>query len=66
MNLTLHLTENCNMNCTYCVYEKTSQHMSREVLHKAPYIRIYRGDALAALYNYNSGSDCYKCFKYLQ
>ena len=38
----------------------------REVLHKAPYIRIYRGDALAALYNYNSGSDCYKCFKYLQ
>ena len=35
MNLTLHLTENCNMNCAYCVREKKPQRMSSEVLHAA-------------------------------
>ncbi len=32
MNLTLHLTENCNMDCAYCTREKHSEHMSEEVL----------------------------------
>ena len=35
MNLTLHLTENCNMACSYCLREKTPKDMSMEVLHKA-------------------------------
>jgi tRNA pseudouridine55 synthase len=37
-----------------------------DALHAAPYIRIYRDKELSALYKYNSDSDCYKCFKYLQ
>ncbi len=35
MNLTLHLTESCNMNCAYCTHEKTPKRMSPEVLHAA-------------------------------
>ncbi|MBR5362453.1 MAG: radical SAM protein [Oscillospiraceae bacterium] len=31
MNLTLHLTENCNMNCAYCVREKQPIRMSEAV-----------------------------------
>ena len=35
MNLTLHLTENCNMNCAYCIREKKPARMSEEVLDAA-------------------------------
>ena len=32
MNLTLHLTENCNMDCTYCIREKCPKDMTEDVL----------------------------------
>lgn len=35
MNLTLHLTEQCNMNCAYCTREKKPVHMSEQVLDAA-------------------------------
>ena len=35
MNLTLHLTDGCNMNCAYCTREKQPVHMSEEVLQAA-------------------------------
>ncbi len=35
MNLTLHLTERCNMNCTYCVNDRNSEPMSEEVMYRA-------------------------------
>jgi len=35
MNLTLHLTDNCNMDCAYCIREKCPNDMTEEVLYKA-------------------------------
>jgi uncharacterized protein len=35
MNLTLHLTEDCNMACSYCTREKRAVVMSQTVLHAA-------------------------------
>lgn len=35
MNLTLHLTENCNMECSYCVHEKKPHRMSERVVDAA-------------------------------
>lgn len=35
MNLTLHLTHDCNMACSYCVREKYAEHMSEAVLYAA-------------------------------
>lgn len=35
MHVTLHLTEQCNMDCSYCVHEKRSRNMSEEVLEAA-------------------------------
>lgn len=35
MNLTLHLTEGCNMRCSYCTRAKTAVRMSSDVLHAA-------------------------------
>ncbi|MCQ2544631.1 MAG: radical SAM protein [Lachnospiraceae bacterium] len=35
MNLTLVLTQNCNMDCTYCIHEKKPIDMSEEVMEKA-------------------------------
>lgn len=35
MNLTLHLTENCNMDCLYCIHEKKCRDMSEEVIDRA-------------------------------
>lgn len=32
MNITLHLTEQCNMNCSYCVHDKKELHMSEKVM----------------------------------
>ena len=34
MNFTVHLTENCNMACSYCLREKTPKDMSVETLYK--------------------------------
>lgn len=35
MNLTLHLTEGCNLRCRYCVREKQPQRMREDVLYAA-------------------------------
>ncbi len=35
MNVTLHLTERCNMDCIYCIHEKHPRRMSEEILHAA-------------------------------
>ena len=35
MNLTLHLTSSCNMDCSYCTQEKKPVKMTREVLNAA-------------------------------
>lgn len=35
MNLTLHLTSGCNMNCSYCTQQKKSVTMTKEVLYAA-------------------------------
>ena len=43
MNLTLHLTENCNMDCSYCIREKCPRDMSEEVLYKACDLAFSRG-----------------------
>jgi len=43
MNLTLHLTENCNMNCAYCVREKKAVRMSQEVVDAACELIFTRG-----------------------
>ncbi|MCR4703638.1 MAG: radical SAM protein [Saccharofermentans sp.] len=43
MNLTLHLTENCNMDCSYCIREKYPKDMSEEVLYKACDLAFARG-----------------------
>lgn len=32
MNLTLHLTDNCNMDCIYCIREKCPKDMTEDVL----------------------------------
>ena len=44
MNLTLHLTENCNMDCAYCTREKNPKHMTAEVLHAACRLAFSVGD----------------------
>ena len=43
MQLTLYLTDNCNMNCSYCVYEKHPDNMSSDVLIKACDLAFSRG-----------------------
>ena len=43
MNLTLHLTENCNMDCSYCIREKCPKDMSEEVLLKACDLAFSKG-----------------------
>lgn len=35
MDLTLHLTERCNLRCRYCHHEKSPKSMSREILQAA-------------------------------
>lgn len=34
MNLTLHLTENCNLDCTYCIRHKRAEDMSEAIVDK--------------------------------
>ena len=43
MNLTLHLTDNCNMDCAYCLREKCPRDMSEEVLLKACDLAFSKG-----------------------
>ena len=43
MNLTLHLTDNCNMDCTYCLREKCPKDMTEEVLIKACDLSFSKG-----------------------
>lgn len=43
MNLTLHLTDNCNMDCSYCIREKCPKDMSEEVLIKACDLAFSKG-----------------------
>ena len=45
MNLTLHLTENCNMDCSYCIREKCPKDMTEEVLFKACDLAFSRGQS---------------------
>ena len=43
MNLTLHLTDNCNMDCSYCIREKCPKDMTEEVLYKACDLAFSKG-----------------------
>ena len=43
MNLTLHLTERCNMDCSYCVNDKCDRDMSEEVLYAACDLSFSKG-----------------------
>ena len=43
MNLTLHLTDNCNMNCIYCTRDKASCDMSEETLINACNLAFSKG-----------------------
>ena len=43
MNLTLHLTDNCNMDCSYCIREKCPKDMSEDVLYKACDLAFSKG-----------------------
>lgn len=43
MNLTLHLTDNCNMDCAYCLREKCPKDMSEDVLYKACDLAFSKG-----------------------
>ncbi len=43
MNLTLHLTERCNMDCSYCVNDKCDRDMSEKVLYAACDLSFSKG-----------------------
>lgn len=43
MNLTLYLTQNCNMRCRYCIREKTSFDMTEDTLKAALDLAFSRG-----------------------
>lgn len=45
MNLTLYLTENCNLRCTYCVREKCPHDMTEETVRKSVDLAFSRGDS---------------------
>lgn len=44
MNFTVHLTENCNMDCSYCIRTKTPRDMSLEVLYKTCDLAFSKGN----------------------
>lgn len=44
MNFTLHLTENCNMDCSYCTHKKSQKRMSEEVLAAACDLAFSKGN----------------------
>ena len=43
MNLTLHLTDNCNLDCSYCIREKCPKDMTAEVLFRACDLAFSKG-----------------------
>ncbi len=43
MNFTLHLTKQCNLDCTYCTAEKTAARMSEDVLYAACDLAFSKG-----------------------
>lgn len=43
MNLTLYLTQNCNMRCKYCIREKTSFDMTEEIVRAALDLAFSKG-----------------------
>ena len=43
MNLTIHLTDNCNMNCSYCIRDKHPCDMTEETLIKACDLAFSKG-----------------------
>ncbi|MBP0971396.1 MAG: radical SAM protein, partial [Oscillospiraceae bacterium] len=45
MNLTLHLTENCNMDCAYCTRVKQPVRMTEDVLDAACDLAFSQGNA---------------------
>lgn len=45
MNLTLHLTERCNLDCSYCVNDKNNSVMSEKVLLAACDLAFSRGNS---------------------
>jgi len=45
MNLTLHLTERCNLDCSYCVNDKCNAVMSEKVLFAACDLAFSRGNS---------------------
>lgn len=45
MNFTLHLTERCNLDCTYCVNCKKNSDMSEDVLYKACDLAFSKGNS---------------------
>ncbi len=45
MNLTLHLTDNCNMHCTYCIHEKICHDMSEETVIAACDLAFSKGNS---------------------
>lgn len=44
MNFSLHLTDNCNLDCTYCIHNKREGRMSRETLTAACDLAFERGN----------------------
>ncbi len=44
MNLTLHLTDNCNMRCSYCIHEKICHDMSEQTLIAACDLAFSKGN----------------------
>lgn len=45
MNFTFHLTEQCNMDCGYCIREKRSRSMSEEILKAACDLAFSKGNS---------------------
>lgn len=45
MNFTFHLTEQCNMDCAYCIREKRSRRMSEETLKAACDLAFSKGNS---------------------
>lgn len=44
MNFTLHLTERCNLDCTYCVNKKCNSDMTEEIMRKACDLAFSKGN----------------------
>ena len=56
MNLTLHLTDACNMDCAYCTQEKSPAVMSGEVLDAA--VRLAFSEGMHAGFSFFAANRC--------